>query len=137
MLLFTQSQNLQLKTVMKVFEAERAFQTTLEGTDLSEFMGVKSTAGGSSLKPAKEELLKLLNKNAERYSAGNINRLQKLITSRNLAFENRLRSLLKSNEGKVNVDLLNTLAIQSVYLVKDEAAIPQPEPVMWYGYYAN
>jgi hypothetical protein len=122
---------------MKVFEAERAFQTTLEGTDLSEFMGVKSTAGGSSLKPAKEELLKLLNKNAERYSAGNINRLQKLITSRNLAFENRLRSLLKSNEGKVNVDLLNTLAIQSVYLVKDEAAIPQPEPVMWYGYYAN
>jgi ERCC4-related helicase len=122
---------------MKVFEAERAFQTTLEGTDLSEFMGVKSTAGGSSLKPAKEELLKLLNENTERYSTDNINRLQKLITSRNLAFENRLRSFLKSNEGQVSVDLLDTLAIQSVHLVKDEAIIPQPEPVMWYGYYAN
>ena len=122
---------------MKVFEAERAFQTTLEGTDLSEFMGVKSTAGGSSLKPAKEELLKLLNDNTERYSADNINRLQKLITSRNLAFENRLRSFLKTNEGQVSVDLLDTLAIQSVHLIKDEATIPQQEPVMWYGYYAK
>ncbi|MBL0047513.1 MAG: DEAD/DEAH box helicase family protein [Bacteroidetes bacterium] len=122
---------------MKVFEAERAFQTTLEGTDLSEFMGVKSTAGGSSLKPAKEELLKLLNENTERYSTDNINRLQKLITSRNLAFENRLRSFLKTNEGQVSVDLLDTLAIQSVHLVKDESTVPQPEPVMWYGFYAN
>ena len=122
---------------MKVFEAERAFQITLEGTDLSEFMGVKSTAGGSSLKPAKEELLKLLNENTERYSTDNINRLQKLITSRNLAFESRLRSFLKTNEGQVSVDLLDTLAIQSVHLVKDEVTEPQPEPVMWYGYYAN
>lgn len=122
---------------MKVFEAERAFQTTLEGTDLSEFMGVKSSAGGSSLKTAKEELLKFLNENTERYSADNINRLQKLITSRNLAFENRLRSFLKSNEGRVSVDLLDTLAIQSVHLVKDEIATPQPDPEMWFGFYAN
>ena len=42
---------------MKVFEAKRAFQTTLEGTGLSEFMSVKSTAGGSSLKPAKKSCL--------------------------------------------------------------------------------
>lgn len=122
---------------LKVFEAERAFQTTLEGTDLSEFMGVKSTAGGSNLKPAKEGLLQLLNENIERYSADNINRLQKLITSRNLAFENRLRAFLKTNEGQVSVDLLDTLAIQSVHLVKDEASEPKPEPVMWYGYYAS
>ena len=122
---------------MKLFEAERAYQTTLEGTDLSEFMGVKSTAGGSSLKPAKEELLKLLGENADRYSIDNVNRLQKLITSRNLAFENRLRSFLKTNEQQVNIDFLDTLAIQSVHLVKDEVTLPQPDPVMWYGYYAN
>ena len=66
---------------LKVFEGERAFQTTIEGTDFSEFIGLKSIAGGSSLKPAKEELLKLLNENTERYSANNINRLQKLIPS--------------------------------------------------------
>ena len=122
---------------MKLFEAERAYQTTIEGADLSEFMGVKSTAGGSSLKPAKEELLKLLNENTDRYSADNINRLQKLITSRNLAFENRLRSFLKSNEQQVSIDLLDTLAIQSVHLVKDEAIVPLTEPKMWYGFYAN
>jgi superfamily II DNA or RNA helicase len=122
---------------LKVFEAERAFQTTLEGTDLSEFMGVKSTAGGSNLKPAKEELLKLLRENTDRYSVDNITRLQKLITSRNLAFENRLRAFLKTNEGQVNVDLLDTLAIQSVHLVKDETIEPKPEPIMWYGYYAS
>jgi superfamily II DNA or RNA helicase len=120
----------------KVFEAERAFQTTLEGTDLSEFVGVKSTAGGSNLKPAKEGLLQLLNENVDRYSTDNINRLQKLITSRNLAFENRLRAFLKTNEGQVSVDLLDTLAIQSVHLVKDETTEPKPEPVMWFGYYA-
>ena len=121
---------------MKVFEAERAFQTTLEGTDLSEFIGVKSTAGGSNLKPAKERLLQLLNENVDRYSTDNINRLQKLITSRNLAFENRLRAFLKTNEGQVSVDLLDTLAIQSVHLVKDETTEPKPEPAMWFGYYA-
>ena len=69
------------------------------------------------------------------YSADNINRLQKLITSRNLAFENRLRSFLKTNDQQVSIDLLDTLAIQSVHLVKDEATVPQPDPVMWYGYY--
>ena len=120
---------------MKVFEAERAYQTTLEGIDLSEFMGIKSTAGGNSLKPAKEQLLKLLSENTERYSIDNINRLQKLITSRNLSFENRLRSFLKTNNQQVNIDLLDTLAIQSVHLVKDEAVVTPPNPVMWYGYY--
>lgn len=119
------------------FKSDRAYQMTMEGTDLSEFVGVKSTAGGSSLKPAKEELLKLLNENTDRYSADNINRLQKLITSRNLAFENRLRSFLKTNEGQISIDLLDTLAIQSVHLVKDAATVPQPDPVMWYGYYAS
>ena len=69
----------------------------------------------------------------ELYGDDNINRLQKLITSRNLAFENRLRSFLKINDQQVNIDLLDTLAIQSVHLVKDEAIIPQPDPVMWYG----
>ena len=63
--------------------------------------------------------------------------MQKLITSRNLAFENRLRSFLKTNDQQVNVDLLDTLAIQSIHLVKDEATEPQPDPVMWYGYYGN
>lgn len=122
---------------LKLFEAERAYQTTLEGTDLSEFMGVKSTAGGSSLKPTKEALLKLLSENTERYSTDNINRLQKLITSRNLAFENRLRSFLKINNQQVSIDLLDTLAIQSVHLVKDEATVPQLNPIMWYGFYAS
>ena len=133
----SEQKNELLAKALKVFASERAFQTTIEGTDLSEFMGVKSTAGGSSLKPAKEELLKLLNENTERYSADNINRLQKLITSRNLAFENRLRSFLKINDQQVSIDLLDTLAIQSVHLVKDETTVPQPDPVMWYGYYAN
>ena len=77
----SEQQNDLLQKGMKVFEAERAFQTILDGTGLSEFMGVKRTGGGSSLKPAKEGLLKLLNENTERYSADNINRLQKLITS--------------------------------------------------------
>lgn len=119
----------------KLFEAENAYQTTLDGADLSEFMGVKSTAGGSSLKPAKDALLKLLNENLDKYSIDNINRLQKIITSRNLAFENRLRSFLKVNEQVVTLDLLDTLALQSVHLMKDEVAPPQPEPIMWYGYY--
>lgn len=122
---------------LKLFEIERVSQTVLGDTDLSEFMGVKSTAGGSSLKPAKEALLKLLSENTERYSTDNINRLQKLITSRNLAFENRLRSFLKINNQQVSIDLLDTLAIQSVHLVKDEATVPQLNPIMWYGYYAS
>ena len=120
---------------MELFNSEKAYKDTTEGIDLAEFMGVKSTAGGSSLKPAKEMLLKLLNENLERYSADNITRLQKLITSRNLAFENRLRSFLKTNDQQVTVDLLDTLAIQSIHLVKDEASEPMPDPVMWYGYY--
>ncbi len=55
----------------------------------------------------------------------------KLITSRNLAFENRLRSFLKTNDQQVSIDLLDTLAIQSVHLVKDEATVTQPDTVMW------
>ncbi len=48
-------------------------------------------------KLAKEAFLKLLNENLDKYSTDNIYRLQKLIISRNLAFENRLRSFLKLN----------------------------------------
>ena len=54
----------------------------------------------------------------------------KLITSRNLAFENLRRSFLKTNKGQVSIDLLGTHAIQSVHLVKDEATVAQPGPVM-------
>lgn len=119
----------------KLFEADNAYQTTMEDADLSEFMGVKNTAGGSSLKPAKEALLKLLNENLEKYSIDIINRLQKIITSRNLAFENRLRSFLKVNEQEVTLDFLDTLALQSVHLIKDVPVNPEIEPIMWYGFY--
>src|SRR5690606_18205194 len=50
----------------KVFEAESAYQTTMEGVDLSEFMGVKSSAGNGTLTSAKQQLLDLLHANEDR-----------------------------------------------------------------------
>ena len=79
----------------KLYDAESAYQATTEGIDLSEFMGVKSSAGSGSLATYKQELLNLLHENEDRYSLDNIKRLQNLLTSKNLAVDNRLRSYLK------------------------------------------
>ena len=126
-----------IATAYKIFEAEKAYQTTIEGTDLSEFMGVKISSGGSNLKTAKLELLRILHENQDRYSLDNIKRLQNLLTSKNLALENRLRSYLKRYDNLVSLDFLDSLAILSVNLVKSETNEKKPKPEMWFGYYTN
>ncbi len=121
----------------KIFEAERAYQATIEGIDLSEFTGVKSSAGNGSLAAAKQKLLNLLHDNQDRYSLDNIKRLQSLLTAKNLAVDNRLRSYMKRYDNQVSIDFLDSLAILSVNLVKNEVPARKPVPVMWYGYYAG
>lgn len=121
----------------KVFEAESAYQTTMEGVDLSEFMGVKSSSGNGALRSAKQELLDLLHANEDRYSADNIKRLQNLLTAKNLALDNRLRAYLKRYDNQISIDFLDNLAILSVNLIKAEAPREVPAPVMWYGYHAS
>lgn len=121
----------------KVFEAESAFQTTMEGVDLSEFMGVKSNVGNGSLKSAKQQLLDLLHQNEDRYSLDNISRMQSLLTSKNLALDNRLRAYLKRYDNQVSIDFLDNLAILSVNLIKAEAPKQALNPIMWYGYHAS
>ncbi len=126
-----------IKTASKVFESQKAYQSTIEDSDLSEFMGVKTSTGGSGLKNAKQELLAILHENQDRYSLDNIKRLQNLLTSKNLALENRLRSYLKRYDNQVSLDFLDSLAILSVNLVKDGATEKKPDPEMWFGYYAG
>lgn len=102
----------------KIFDAERAFQTTIEGMDLSEFTGVKSNSGGTPLAAAKQKLLDLLHENAERYSLDNIKRLQSLLTSKNLAVDNKIRAYLKRYDNDVSMDFLDSMAILSINLIK-------------------
>lgn len=124
-------------TASKIFEAEKAYQTTIEDTDLSEFMGVKTSTGGSSLKNAKQKVLKILHDNQDRYSLDNFKRLQNLLTSKNLALENRLRSYLKRYDNQVSLDFLDSLAILSVNLVKSDGSEKKPDPEMWFGYHSG
>jgi len=120
-----------------LFDAEKAYQMTIEGTDLSEFMGVKSSGGNSSLNTAKQELLDLLHGNEDRYSNDNIRRLQNLLTSKNLALDNRLRSYLKRYNNQVSIDFLDNLSILSTNMIKNNTPDKKPDPLMWYGYYAQ
>src|SRR3990172_4259857 len=122
---------------LEIFESETAYQTTIEDTDLESFMGVRRTGGASSLARYKEELLKLLQDNADRYSTDNINRIKTLLTSRNLALDNRIRNYLKRYDNQISIDLLDTLAILSANLIKNETPQKPPEPVLWFGYYAE
>jgi hypothetical protein len=124
-----------VQLAFKKFEADKAYQATIEGFDLSEFMGVKSSGGSNSMAAAKQQLLDMLHENEDRYSLDNIKRLQNLLTSKNLALDNRLRSYLKRYDNNISIDILDSLAILSVNLIKAEVAIQKPEPVMWYGYY--
>lgn len=121
----------------KHFDSEKAYQETTEGIDLTEFMGVKSSSGNGSLAAAKQELLNLLHENEERYSLDNIKRLQNLLTTKNLAVDNRLRSYLKRYNNEISIDFLDSIAILSVNLIKAEAPKKRPEPNMWYGYHAR
>ena len=75
--------------------------------------------------------------NTDRYSADNINRIKSLLTSRNLAVENRLRTYLKRYDNQISVDLLDTLAILSANLVKNEVSEELPNPVLWFGWHGN
>ncbi len=125
------------KKALEIFEAEKAFQETIEDVDLESFMGVKQAGGATSLARYKEELLKLLNENTDRYSADNINRIKSLLTSRNLAVENRIRTYLKRYDNQISVDLLDTLAILSANLINNDSPQESPDPVLWFGWYAE
>ena len=122
---------------MELFEAEKAYQDTIEDVDLESFLGVKQVGGATSLARYKEDLLKLLQENSDRYSIDNINRIKNLLTSRNLAVENRIRNYLKRYDNQVSVDLLDTLAILSPNLLKNEATQDTPDPVLWFGYHSE
>lgn len=120
------------------FESEKAYQLTMDFDDLSDFQGVKATGGAASLARYKEELLLLLNDNADRYSIDNINRIRLILTKRNyLPFENRLRSFLRRNDNKISIDFLDNLAIISNNLLKDNPEPEVPKPIFCYGYYNN
>lgn len=129
---------LQLTSIAnKVFETESAYQAAMEGVDLSEFMGVKSSAGNGTLTSAKQQLLDLLHANEDRYSVDNISRIQNLLTTKNLALDNRLRAYLKRYDNQVSIDFLDNLAIMSANLIKAEAPKQTINPIMWYGYHAS
>lgn len=125
------------KIALEIFEAEKAYQSTVEDADLESFMGVKRSGGATSIAKYKEDLLRLLQENTERYSIDNINRIKSLLTSRNLAVENRIRNYLKRYDNQVSLDLLDTLAILSANLVKNEKPLETPEPVLWFGYHSE
>ena len=124
------------KKALEIFEAERAYQTTIEDIDLESFTGVKQSGGATSLARYKEELLRLLQENIDRYSTDNVNRIKSLLTSRNLSVDSRIRSYLRKYDNQVSLDLLDTLAILSANLIKNEAPQESPEPVLWFGYHA-
>ncbi|WP_420264768.1 helicase-related protein [Candidatus Magnetominusculus dajiuhuensis] len=134
-LTFTEKLALETKA-MEIFKAERAYQSTIDDVDLESFKGVKRSGGITSLARYKEDLLRLLKENAERYSTDNINRMQNLLTSKNIAVDNRIRSYIKKYENQVSIDLLDTLAMLSANLIKNEVQRESPEPVLWYGYHA-
>lgn len=125
------------KKAMEIFEAERAYQTTMENVDLESFLGVKQTGGATSLAKYKEALLKLLQDNSNRYSTDNINRMRSLLTSRNLALDNRIRNYLKRYDNHVSIDLVDTLSILSANLIKNETPQQSPEPILWFGYHTK
>ena len=126
-----------VKQAEELFNSERAIQETMDGGDFGEFLGVRKGGGANPVAQAKTELLKLLADNAERYSQDNIRRMQSLLTGRNLAVDNRLRACLRRNANRVSLDFLDSLAIQSVHLVKQLEPHTPPDPVLWFGYYAN
>ncbi|MBI5192980.1 MAG: DEAD/DEAH box helicase family protein [Nitrospirae bacterium] len=124
------------KKAMEIFESDRAYQTTIEDIDLESFTGVKQSGGATSLARYKDELLRLLQGNIDRYSTDNVNRIKSLLTSRNLSVDNRIRSYLRKYDNQVSIDLLDTLAILSANMIKNEAPQEAPEPVLWFGYHA-
>lgn len=132
---FAEKQTL-IKQAEELFTSERAVQETMDGGDFGEFLGVRRGGGANPLAQAKTDLLKLLSENAERYSEDNIRRMQALLTGRNLAVDNRLRAYLRRNDNQVSLDFLDSLAIQSVHLVKQLEPHTPPDPVLWFGYYS-
>ncbi len=125
------------KKAMEIFEAEKAFRDTVEDADLASFMGVRQTGGATSLARYKEGLLKLLQENSDRYSIDNMNRLKNLLTTNNRAMEGRIRSYLRRYDNQVSLDLLDTLAILSANMMKNQPPEEAPEPELWFGYHAE
>ncbi|MCB9336463.1 MAG: DEAD/DEAH box helicase family protein [Flavobacteriales bacterium] len=120
----------------RYFNAEKSFQMTMDFEDLSDFQGVRRTGGITSLASYKEELLSLLTENMDRYSNDNINRMRVILTKQNyLPLDNRLRSFVNRNNGKVTIDFLDNLAIISNHLLNNDKPEEIPEPKFWYGYY--
>lgn len=120
----------------KFFEAEKAYQLTMDFGDIADFQGIRKTGGAASLSSYKEELLSLLNDNLDRYSSDNINRMRMLLSRQNyLPLENRLRDFVRRNNAKVSIDFLDNLAIISSHLLNDDKPEEMPEPIFWYGYY--
>lgn len=132
---FTEKQAL-IRQAEELFASERAVQETMDGGDFGEFLGVKKGGGANPIVQAKTDLLRLLSENAERYSQDNIRRMQSILTGRNLAVDNRLKAYLRRNDNRVSLDFLDSLAIQSVHLVKQLEPQNAPDPVIWFGYYA-
>jgi len=132
----------QQKTVLtevaeKVFKAERAYQETLEGLDIASFKGVSSSGGITTLGKSKEQLLQLLNENKERYSNDNILRIRTVLTSTNIAFDNKLRTYIKRYNNQVSLELLDTLVYFSVDFITETQQPTLPDPELWFGYYAK
>ncbi len=121
----------------KVFKAEQAYQETLEGMDIASFRGVSATGGVMALGKFKEQILTLLNENKERYSDDNIQRIRTVLTSTNIAFENKLRSYLKRFDNQISLDLLDTLVFFSIDFVRETQQPKLPEPELWFGYYSK
>ncbi len=51
--------------------------------------------------------------------------------------DNRLRAYQRRNDNRVSIDFLDSLAIQSVHLVKQLEPHKAPEPAIWFGYYGG
>jgi len=71
------------------------------------------------------------------FQRDNINRIKSLLTSRNLAVDNRIRNYLKRYDNQVSIDLLDTLAILSANLIKNELPQESPDPALWFGWHSE
>ncbi len=120
-----------------IFKAEKAFQDTLEGLDIASFKGVSTSGGVTALGKFKEQLLLLLNDNKDRYSEDNVQRIRMVLTTTNIAFENKLRSYLRKFDNQITIELLDALSFFSIDFIRESTPPTPPDPTLWFGYYGK
>jgi len=128
-----------IQIVNQHYIQQNAVQLTLDGLDLAGFMGVNKSGGVSSLANEKEALLELLNENIENISSDNVNRIRKILLSKNIAVDKKLRRLLQNYNNQICFDLLDDIQMQANNILKTENEEIEKnqivKPSIWFGFY--